>query len=162
MIKKIFYLLLIICLMIFVCTCRKDNKEKTEDVTPSSKASFSEKVDVDLTVLSSTMVYSEVYNMLYFYPEDYYGKKVKMTGTFNTYRWVDEEGVILDLPISYACVISDATLCCAEGIEFELDESLSYPDDYPELGTKITVIGEFQPYKDGTIEWYHLVNAKIL
>ena len=32
-------------------------------------------VDVDLTVLSSTMVYSEAYNMMY-YPENYIGKTV--------------------------------------------------------------------------------------
>ena len=67
-----------------------------------------------------------------------------------------------DFPISYACVISDATACCAEGIEFKLSDNLIYPDDYPELGSEITVIGEFQPYEENGIKWYHLVNAKIL
>ncbi len=162
MIKKILCFLLTVCLVLFACSCRKDSEIKTEDITdPSKEVTASEKVDVDLTVLSSTMVYSEVYNMLYFYPENYYGKKVKMTGLFNIYRWVDENGVMLDLPVSYACVISDATACCAEGIEFKLSGNLIYPDDYPELGSEITVIGEFQPYEENGIKWYRLVNARI-
>ena len=119
-------------------------------------------VDVDLTVLSSTMVYSEVYNMLYFYPEDYYGKTVKMTGLFNVYQWVDENGVVLDMPVAYACIISDATACCAEGVEFVLEGDLTYPDDYPELGAEITVIGEFQPYEENGVTWYHLINARMV
>ena len=118
-------------------------------------------MDVDLTVLSSTMVYSEVYNMLYFYPEDYYGKTVKMTGQFNVYQWVDESGVVADMPVAYACIISDAAACCAEGMEFVLEGDLTYPDDYPELGTEITVIGEFQSYEENGMTWYHLVNARL-
>ena len=41
-------------------------------------------VDIDLTKLSATMVYSEVFNMLYT-PEDYLGKTVNMEGTFTEY-----------------------------------------------------------------------------
>ena len=36
------------------------------------------------------------------------------------------------------------------------------PDDYPEPGTEITVIGEFQPYEENGVTWYHLVNAKMV
>lgn len=38
----------------------------------------------------------------------------------------------------------------------------AYPDDYPEPGTEITVIGEFQPYEENGVTWYHLVNAKMV
>ena len=38
----------------------------------------------------------------------------------------------------------------------------AYSDDYPELGTEITVIGEFQPYEEIGVTWYHLVNAKMV
>ena len=184
--KRIFYLLLAACMMLSLCACGKDSgKDAGNDVSSSdeeasasaesiptpkeqetpgeSKPSqpYAGKVDVDLTVLSSTMVYSEVYNMLYFYPEDYYGKTVKMTGQFNVYQWVDESGVVADMPVAYACIISDATACCAEGMEFVLKDDLAYPDDYPELGAEITVIGEFQPYEENGVTWYHLVNARL-
>ena len=136
-----------------------DEQQTPEE--PEQTQTSADGVDVDLTVLSSTMVYSEVYNMLYFYPEDYYGKTVKMTGQFNVYQWVDENGVVADMPVAYACIISDATACCAEGVEFVLEGDYTYPDDYPELGAEITVIGEFQPYEENGVTWYHLVNARL-
>ena len=191
--KRIFCLLLAVCMAVSLCACGKDSENSTEADTPSSDEEISapaeiiptpdeqetpneqqaqeepeqtqtsaDGVDVDLTVLSSTMVYSEVYNMLYFYPEDYYGKTVKMTGQFNVYQWVDESGVVADMPVAYACIISDATACCAEGVEFVLEGDYTYPEDYPELGTEITVIGEFQPYEENGVTWYHLVNAKMV
>ena len=184
--KRIFCLLLAACMTLSLCACGKGSEKGAGNDTPSSDVEVSApteripapneqetpgesepsqpyagKVDVDLTVLSSTMVYSEVYNMLYFYPEDYYGKTVKMTGQFNVYQWVDESGVVADMPVAYACIISDATACCAEGMEFVLKDDLAYPDDYPELGTEITVIGEFQSYEGNGMTWYHLVNARL-
>ena len=162
--KQLFCLLLAACMTVSLCACGKgrekdagndtlsSNEEasasaesiptpKEQETPGKSKPSqpYAGKVDVDLTVLSSTMVYSEVYNMLYFYPEDYYGKTVKMAGQFNVYQWVDESGVVADMPVAY----------------------LAYPDDYPELGTEITVIGEFQSYEENGMTWYHLVNARL-
>ena len=193
MMKRLFCLLLAVCMAVSLCACGKGSEKGVENNTPSSDGEVStpaeiiptpdeqetqdeqqapegseqtqtsaDGVDVDLTVLSSTMVYSEVYNMLYFYPEDYYGKTVKMTGLFNVYQWVDENGVVLDMPVAYACIISDATACCAEGVEFVLEGDLTYPDDYPELGAEITVIGEFQPYEENGMTWYHLINARMV
>ena len=184
--KQLFCLLLAACMMLSLCACGKDSgKDAGNDVSSSDEEASASaesiptpkeqetpgkskpsqpyvgKVEVDLTVLSSTMVYSEVYNMLYFYPEDYYGKTVKMTGQFNVYQWVDESGVVADMPVAYACIISDATACCAEGMEFVLEGDYTYPDDYPELGTEITVIGEFQSYEENGMTWYHLVNARL-
>lgn len=138
----------------------QDEQQTPEE--PEQTQTSADGVDVDLTILSSTMVYSEVYNMLYFYPEDYYGKNVKMTGQFNVYQWVDESGIVADMPVAYACIISDATACCAEGVEFVLEGDYTYPDDYPELGTEITVIGEFQSYEENGVTWYHLVNARMV
>jgi len=48
----------------------------------------------------------------------------------------------------YACIVQDATACCAQGLEFEPESTLSYPDDYPEPGAEITVIGTFDSYKE--------------
>ena len=135
------------------------NEQETPEGSEPSQPSAG-KVDVDLTVLSSTMVYSEVYNMLYFYPEDYYGKTVKANGIFAIYQMV-VDGVTQPDPVAYACIIADATACCAEGMEFVLEGDYTYPDDYPELGAEITVIGEFQSYEENGMTWYHLVNARL-
>ena len=185
MMKRLFCLLLAVCMMVFLCSCGKDggkdagndasssNEESsasTESIpTPEDQQSPEESeqlqsstdgVEVDLTVLSSTMVYSEVYNMLYNDPAHYLGKTVKAKGTFSIYQLVTD-GVLQPDPVSYACIISDATACCAEGMEFVLKDDLAYPDDYPELGAEITVIGEFQSYEENGMTWYHLVNARL-
>ena len=183
--KRLFCLLLAACMMLSLCSCGKDSGKDVGNDTISSDGEASAsaeitptpneqetpegsdpsqppagKVDVDLTVLSSTMVYSEVYNMLYFYPEDYYGKTVKANGIFAIYQMV-VDGVTQPAPVAYACIIADATACCAEGMEFVLEGDYTYPDDYPELGAEITVIGEFQSYEENGMTWYHLVNARL-
>ena len=58
-------------------------------------------------------------------------------------------------------IIADAAACCAEGMEFVPEGDLTYPEDYPELGAEITVIGEFQSYEENGMTWYHLVNARL-
>ena len=183
--KRIFCLLLAVCMMASLCACGKgrekdvgnDTLSSDEEASASAESiptpkeqetseeseqpqASSNGVDVDLTVLSSTMVYSEVYNMLYNDPAHYLGKTVKARGTFSIYQLVTD-GVLQPDPVSYACIISDAAACCAEGMEFVLKDDLAYPDDYPELGAEITVIGEFQSYEENGMTWYHLANARL-
>ncbi len=109
-------------------------------------------VDVDLTTLSATMVYSEVYNMMTG-PEAYMGKTVRMKGELAYYK---NEATGKEY---FACIIRDATACCAQGIEFELAGDYKYPDDYPELGTEITVKGVFDTYNEGENRYVTLRNA---
>ncbi|MCR5649667.1 MAG: hypothetical protein K6F86_00625 [Lachnospiraceae bacterium] len=109
---------------------------------------------IDLTEFSSTMVYSEVYNMMY-YPENYIGKMVKMSGVYAVYH---DESTGKDY---HACIISDATACCSQGIEFELTDDYSYPDDYPEEGGQICVEGVFDTYREGENIYCTLRDSKI-
>ena len=191
MMKQLFCLLLATCMTVSLCACGKGSEKDAGNDTPSFDVEVSaptesipapneqetpdeqqtpeepeqtqtsaDGVDVDLTVLSSTMVYSEVYNMLYNDPAHYLGKTVKARGGFSIYQLVTD-GVLQPDPVSYACIISDAAACCAEGMEFVLKGDLTYPDDYPELGAEITVIGEFQSYEENGMTWYHLVNARL-
>ena len=189
--KRLFCLLLAVCMMASLCACGKGSeKDAGNDASSSNEKSSAsaesiptpkeqetpdeqqtpeepeqtqtsaDGVDVDLTVLSSTMVYSEVYNMLYNDPAHYLGKTVKARGGFSIYQLVTD-GVLQPDPVAYACIIADATACCADGMEFVLEGDYTYPDDYPELGAEITVIGEFQSYEENGMTWYHLVNARL-
>ena len=112
-------------------------------------------VDVDLTVLSSTMVYSEVYNIM-ISPDDYKGKVVKMKGQFVPY-YDESTGNYY-----FACFISDATACCSQGIEFILTDEYSYPEDYPQEGDTICVVGTFDTYMEGENMYCTLRNALLL
>ncbi|MCR5509708.1 MAG: hypothetical protein K6F54_01940 [Lachnospiraceae bacterium] len=125
-----------------------DPEEVAKDVLLSS----TEGIDVDLTMLSSTMVYSQVYDMMA-EPEKYIGQTIRMSGMYSSFY--DET---LDKHY-FACIIQDATACCAQGIEFELTDDYSYPDDYPEEDDLITVTGVFDTYMEGESMYVTLRNA---
>ena len=101
-------------------------------------------VDVDLTTMSSTMVYSYVYDMLS-HPDNFKGKIVRMDGDSNTTHGG-----------SHSCIVYDALGCCTEGIEYLLPEG---EDTYPDDGTKITVVGRFATYTKGEGTYFVLVDS---
>lgn len=127
----------------------------SEPVTLSIPEGSEEEIDVDLTALSSTMVYSEVYNMMAA-PETYIGKTVLMKGPFAVYYDEAADNYY------FACVIQDATACCAQGLEFVLAGEPAFPDSYPEPGTEICVTGVFDTYQEGDYTYCTLRNAKLL
>ena len=113
-----------------------------------------ENVDIDMTVMSATMVYSEIFNMM-LEPESYAGKSIKLDGWFSGYE-NPSNGKVYTM-----CVVPDATACCSEGIEFILAdrENLSYPEDYPEEEEDITIIGVYDAVGDEEDEYYALQDA---
>lgn len=129
--------------------------EKPKESAPAAKSVSSDGIDVDLTALSATMVYSEVFNMMVS-PENYIGKTIKMAGQF--YSSYDE---IRDRRY-YACLIMDATACCAQGMEFVLDGSYKYPDDYPAEGGAVCVTGVFDSYEEDGCAYATLRNARMI
>ena len=129
----------------------QESSAAKESGSYSSTAEFSGKIDVDLTSLSSTVVYSEVYNMMST-PENYVGKTIKMKGIFSAAH--DD----LTGNDYYACIIQDATACCAQGIEFVLTDGY----EYPEVGDTICVVGVFDVYNEGQFRYSTLREARIL
>ncbi len=166
-IKRIVSLFVCAAFIMLIVGCRKESTATPEPAAPtptveitledgtSEESNSEEDIDVDLTQLSSTMVYSEVYNMV-FYPENYIGKTVKMSGSYMVFH---DEGTD---KYYHACIISDATACCAQGIEFELAGEPGYPDDYPELGAPVCVVGVFDIYREGEEKFCTLRDARIV
>ena len=132
-----------------------ENASLPESVDDSAVLGNSEEgIDIDLTNASATVVYSEVYDMMYF-PENYVGKTIKMDGLFTYYY--DEA---MD-KYYFACIIMDATACCSQGIEFELTDDYVYPDDYPEDGGDICVVGTFDTYEEDGFTYCVLRDARL-
>jgi len=124
----------------------------TETLTDSEREAMThDGIDLDLTVLSANMVYAEVYGMMVT-PTDYEGKVVKMQGIYDT---MHDASTNKDY---YFCIIQDATACCAQGIEFILEDE----NAYPEPGSMITVIGTFEIYMEGESMYCTLNNSKIV
>lgn len=161
--KRILCIVFAALMCVALVSCGADPTETTNawqaevttvDVDPTETTNAGQAevstVDVDLTKLSSTMVYAEVYNMLVF-PDEYLGKLVRMNGVF---AYGEGEGRYY-----FACIISDATACCSQGIEFVLKDGRKFPDEYPSVGTEITVVGVFDTYYEGTYRYCQLIDA---
>ena len=131
--------------------------EKSSESAPttSKPAQSTGGIDVDLTKLSSTMVYSEVYNMMVS-PDNYTGKTVKMNGAFAYYEDPETKKQY------FACIIADATACCSQGLEFILTGKHTYPNDYPEVGSEITVTGTFELYTENGFQYCRLADATLV
>ena len=104
-------------------------------------------VDLDLSVMSGTVVYAQVYNLLCD-PTAWLGKTIRMGGFYSAFQ-DQSTGTVY-----HACVIPDATACCAQGIEFTLKEG-----DYPNQGDPIVVEGVFDTYYEGEYRYCTLVDA---
>lgn len=145
-------LILIISALVLVAALTACSGKTVATGTTETAAKTAQSIDVDLTQMSSTMIYSEVQNMM-LKPADYIGKTVKMQGAFS----VSEIGENR----YFACIIKDATACCAQGIEFQWAGDHSYPADYPKDGSDITVTGEFTTYNEGQQQYCQLKNAEL-
>ena len=132
---------------------------KTE-APETAAASDPSDVDVDLTVLSSTMVYAEVLNMMT-EPNAYDGKTVKIRGRFGASYGYRPDGTINEDVLIFACIIADATACCSQGIEFVLSGAYTFPEDYPELDSEITVTGTFKSGEQNGIPYFRVINAQM-
>ncbi len=111
-----------------------------------------EGIDIDMTKMSATMIYAEVFSMLTT-PEDYLGKKIRIRGEFSGFYDKTQDKNY------YACLIRDAMACCAQGLEFILNDDCSYPEDYPKRGDEITITGIFASYQEGNFTFYHLADS---
>lgn len=176
--KRLLCLLLAALTVLGLGACGEKSGAPTEETASSTTASegpkpletlpletapskdTAESTLVDLTALSSTMVYAEVFAMMSS-PEDYVGKTVKMQGIFSKGQ-LYAAGSLNDGGTVFACVIQDATACCAQGIPFELAGDHTYPQDYPELGDTITVVGTFEIHEQEGMEFCRLRDAELV
>lgn len=136
------------CVLLALCAGCGGAAQPEEETVSAALTKASDGYDVDLTRLSSTMVYSEVSNIMY-NPDAYIGKTIRAKGTFKQNKGY------------YFVVINDATACCAQGLEFIWAGDHTFPDDYPAVDTEIIVSGTFDSYTEGDDVYYHIDNAAL-
>ena len=145
--------LAVLCLLVFPLSARSssaaDTGPETAEAAPEPLT-----VDLDLSKLSGTVVYSQIYNMMY-EPESYLGKVIRMAGYYSAYEDT-VRGVVY-----HACVIPDATACCAQGIEFVRAGEHAWPDEYPAEGADILVTGRLETYEEDGNMYLHLTDAEL-
>ena len=126
----------------------------------SLSASFAEtaseplQVDLDLSKMSGTIVYAQIYNIQYD-PGAYLGKVIRVRGYYSFFREPSNGNLY------YACVIPDATACCMQGMEFVPFTEPEYPDHFMEDNADITVTGRLETYVEDGAFYLHLVDASV-
>jgi hypothetical protein len=96
---------------------------------------------VDLTEMSATMVYAEVFNMVT-ESDDYLGRTIKVRGPYSP-LYYDETG-----DYYHYVEITDATGCCPQGLEFIWSGEHAYPEDYPPERTDVELTGVWKSYQE--------------
>lgn len=164
--KKILSVLLIMLSACVLFACGEDNAQTEGSSAPqqqtaptasqgTTKNSTGTKVDVDLTTMNATMVYSTVYDLLN-KSDNYVGKVVKVKGEFRVY-YSSETNTYYP-----AVLIADAAACCSQGMEFLLKGNPKYPDSYPEIGQTITIKGTLENYYEGSDKYVRLAGSELV
>ena len=150
--KKWIWLLALCAVAALLTACGGGDVEQARADAAENEARA---VDLDLTRLSGTVVYSQVYDMIE-EPEAYMGQTVKLKGNFGYYQDPDTKKEY------FAAVIADATACCSQGIEFVWAGEHAYPRDYPPLDTMLTVTGTFGTYEENGYTYLQLDDADVV
>ena len=104
---------------------------------------------IDLTALSSTVVFAEVYNMMTT-PDLYMGKTVKMSGLYYaSYYDVTDQ-------FYHYVIVADAVACCQQGIEFIWLGDHPYPESYPADESEVELEGIFSSYNELDATYYYI------
>ena len=159
--KKYLACVLLLVIVVFVSACSgsegestsqgaSDNIIENEDIISQSEnsnqpnetandnkgqnigASTNGTVDYDLTVMSPTMVYAQIYDMMYNY-SDYLGKRFKIDGNFQIMPEYSPDGD------GYVIIIYDALACCAQGLELRFKEDQQVPEHFSDIVIEGTV-----------------------
>ena len=154
--------ILLICLPLLSCKAKDKTDNSGLQAAAAAKTSVAEahgtsstasydpsKIDLDLTKMSATMIYSTMFDMLVM-PEDYVEKNIKVSGWFETYT-DPQTGELY-----YAVVVPDATACCQQGLEFVWPGDHKYPDDFPEPRQDIIVTGIYKLIENDGISYNYL------
>ena len=159
------YLTFILLISLFFISCKGKSTTNNSGLQAAAEAKSSviesptggietstlnpSKIDLDLTKMSATMIYSTMFDMLVM-AEDYVDKNIKVKGWFETYT-DPQTGELY-----YAVVVPDATACCQQGLEFVWPGNHTYPDDFPQPGEDVTITGFYKLIENDGITYNYL------
>ncbi|HCC35024.1 MAG TPA: hypothetical protein DEQ02_05095 [Ruminococcaceae bacterium] len=148
--KKLAVVILLLFLFCVVTGC----SDASDSPSAGAGAPGGESEVIDLTEMSSTVVYTEVYNMVTT-PDDYVGKTIKVDGLY-TPSFFDTTG-----DYYHYILVEDATACCQQGLEFVWEGDHAYPGDYPAEGEEILIEGVFTSYMELGEKYYYILTEDI-
>ena len=157
--KRQLLVLLLLCLIPILSTGCSDTAPEQPVVDDTETfvgpPSPQKRVDVDLTVLSSTMKYAETINIMT-KPDKYLGKTIKISGAYYTSHY-EETGRYY-----HYIIILDEASCCQTGLEFVWSGEHAYPEDFPKELAMIEIVGALNEYDEFGKTYYYLAVDDIL
>jgi len=154
-------LLILLCILVLAGCSQKQEKTDTDTAAATVEEQETvtsvslEEVDVDMTEMSSILAFATV-NEIAENVDAYVGQTIRIKGIYNRYYNPRNDFYY------FVCTVVDNTACCSQGMEFVLTDDYTYPDDYPEEGEDICVIGVFDLYNEDGLTYCTLRNAKIV
>ncbi len=148
--KSALVVLGIIFVLIFAgCKTKKTPAQDDSFIAEENVKSIKQKsgADIDLTVLSKTAAYAQNFNILTD-GQEYESKTIKIQGNFfSNYEEQFNKRF-------YSCLFYDATACCQIGLNFIWLGEHSYPEDYPDEGSEIEIMGKYVHHMEGELDYY--------
>ena len=141
--KTLLIALCAVCLLLTGCgkdetTVVSAGAAPAKAIAENTAVPVSAAAEIDLTKMSSTMVYSYVFNMVNA-PNDFIGQRFRIRGNYDEEYWDQTK-----LTYHYI-VIADAAACCAQGLEFVLNDINAA---YPQVGEEFEISGTFGTYTE--------------
>ena len=135
--------LLALCLLcVFVAGCSEQRgRFAAGGIPPVTQAPTRAAVPdfVDLAALSDELAYDAV-SIIMAYPDDYVGKTVKISGFYQPH-YFEAAGTL-----HHYAAVPDDEACCSLYLEFEWTGGRT-PEDYPQEGVRIELIGTYGSYE---------------
>ena len=106
-------------------------------------------IDVDIAGLRLLVVHGEV-NKILTNPENYIGKRVRMSG--NYYYMTSQ-----DRSMRYHYIaVEPGDSCCVRGLEFAWDADGAFPDGFPNEWADIEITGVYASYTESGETYYYI------
>ncbi|MGJ4849635.1 hypothetical protein ACH6CV_05230 [Bacillota bacterium Meth-B3] len=158
--KAIAWVMLMTALLLSGCG-RQDTPPAAPTTPPEGAAMIPEvveapavaepSIDIDLTKMGKTSAYAYLVNILGA-PDDYVGRRIRLKGIADE-SYLDET----DTTYHYI-VVTDASSCCAQGVEYVLS---SQDASHPAPGAWFEISGIFERYEEDGTPYFHVVADEI-
>jgi len=135
---------ILLCALVFFCILAISCSNDTGDSD----------VDVDLSVLSTTMAQAEYENII-INSGKYIGQTIRASGTY--FMSIDD----LTGDYYHYIIIIPGDDCCQMGFEFKRDGEYAVPDDYPERNAAIVVTGILSRGDDRGFPYFYLSSGEM-
>ena len=138
--KAIHLIIMCMLLSIVVIGC---NQQETEgrDVIDG--------VDMDLSALNTLMAFAAIENITQA-PEEHIGSTIRVTGSYFNFFSPDIEDYI------HFILVADEGDCCVQGFEIRMMDGWTSPEEFPELETRIEVVGVYSFYGENERGFFYL------